>query len=168
MATKEELKQLEKKYGLTVIFYPGIVLSIMRMFGVGNVIIDLNKYLLMEESYINSANLKELEATFAHEKVHEKRIKDTLFGVLSWYFRYIFSKNFRFEEEAVAYATEIMFLNPQKSETKFKQHIEYFANLMAGATYKAFWESVGMCTIEEAKDKLRTLIVKAIKFNKID
>jgi hypothetical protein len=92
MATQEEIKLIEKKYGLTVIYYPGFILSVMRMFGVGSVTIDLNKYMLMEKEYINSASTDQLEATFVHEKVHEKRIKDTFLGVMSWYLKYILIK----------------------------------------------------------------------------
>jgi len=165
MAIKEELKQLEKKYGLTVIHYPGFVLSIMQVFGVGRVTIDLNKYILMEKEYTDSASVKELEATFVHEKVHEQRIKDTFFGVMNWYLKYIFSKKFRFEEEAQAYAKEIIFLNPYKNKSKFETYIDYFANVMASNTYKAFWEPSGICTIEEGKAKLESIIQKILNTN---
>ena len=164
MASFEILKKLEKKYRLKVLHYPDFLLKLMRTFGVENVTIDLNKFILMDTNNVNSLTEEQLEATFVHEKVHETRNKGNFPNVMSWYLRYIFSRKFRFEEEAEAYAREISFLISQKKNKEtFLQNIDYYARIMAGDTYKAFWESKGMCTFDEAKKKLLELVQEGMK-----
>ena len=159
MATKEEIKHLEKKYGIKIIYYPKWLINIMDKLGKSGATICLNKKMIMYRNYVEGASEEYLESTFVHEKVHETRIPDDILGLFWWYLKYIFSREFRFKEEAYAYATEIIFENEGNHWKHYERDISWKAQIMAGSTYKFFGP---MCDKHDAEVFL-TKIVKRRK-----
>ena len=155
MATEKQITKLEKKYGLTVVYYPTWATRLLKLIKRDGVVIDLNKYMLIDFETAESSSVKSLEATFVHEKVHETRIPDNIFGLVLWYLNYFFSRKFRFEEEARAYYAEMVFISGGK-QPKIEL-MKAFASVMQSDVYRAFWEKEPMCTIDQAVERFKQL-----------